>query len=157
MACTLCSPVITHYSLGQNLNMGAAIRYLNTDLDLTSAVDLTGLTSALEALGVRPLHVTQSEDGLWRSILETATQYLEPALNIAAIVAAIELLDEANRAAWLGCTQRDFNVGYDCGALPLSINLGISPELLGRVAAIGGSLQITLYPDPALGVKLSSV
>jgi hypothetical protein len=136
--------------------MGSPIKYLNTDLDLTSAVELTGLASALDALGVYPLHVTQSENGLWCSILETTDQHLEPASNIAAMVAAIELLDEANRAVWFSCTQRDFNVGYDCGVLPLNVNLGISPELLHRVAAIGGSLQISLYPDPALWARFAS-
>ena len=41
------------------------ICYLNTDLDLTSAEDLTTLVAAFEAGGVTPLHVTHGADGLW--------------------------------------------------------------------------------------------
>jgi hypothetical protein len=39
-----------------------------------------------------------------------------------------------------------FNIGYDCGAEPWAFNQGLTAELLGRMAATGASLRITLYP-----------
>jgi hypothetical protein len=123
------------------------ISYLNTDLDLTSADDLKPLGAALEAGGVRPLHVTHGEDGLWYACFETDEQYDEPEPNIAAMIAVIEALAAPLRSAWDACSRREFNLGYDCGLEPWAFNQGMSPELLRRMASIGASLRLTLYPD----------
>ena len=68
------------------------IRYLNTDLDLISAFDLTELANAFEAADVPPVDMTRGEDGLWYATFETNTQYTEPEPNIAAILAVAETL-----------------------------------------------------------------
>jgi len=127
--------------------MDNTICYLNTDLDLVSEVDLTGLAAAFKRKGVYALHVTHAPDGLWHARFETDEQYTEPEGNIAKLVTAVESLGKANRAAWQSCSKRDFNIGYDCGDQPWEFNQGLSAKLLGRLAAIGGSLRITLYPD----------
>jgi len=127
--------------------MNGETQYLNTDLDLKSSTDLKPLTSALEARGVPPLHVTQAEDGLWYSILETDVQFSDPEPNITAMVEAIEALDEHAKSIWDGCTQRDFNIGYDCGLSPWGFCQGLSAELLGRIARLGAAVRWTLYPD----------
>lgn len=126
--------------------MDDTIRYLNTDLDLTSTGDLTALAAAFEAHGVPPLHVTRDADGLWYARFETGEQYEEPEPNIAAMIAVVESFAEPLRAVWAGCTLREFNIGYDCGAKPWAFEQGLSSQLLGRVAAVGASLRITLYP-----------
>jgi hypothetical protein len=130
--------------------MDDTIRYLNTDLDLASAGDLTALAAALETRGVSALHVTRGDDGLWRATFETDEQHAEPESNIAAMIAAVEALAEPTRAAWARCTQREFNIGYDCGGRRSAFTQGLSSELLGRVAAAGASLWITLYPPASV-------
>jgi len=127
--------------------MNNTICYLNTDLDLLSKSDLTGLAAAFKNKGVRALYVTHARDGLWYARFETDRQHTEPEANIAKLVTVIELLGKANRATWQSCSKRDFNIGYDCGDEPWEFNQGLSAELLGRLAAVGGSLRITLYPD----------
>ncbi len=127
--------------------MDGVISYLNTDLDLTSADDLTALAAAFEAAGVPPLHVTHGEDGLWYACFETDEQHAEPESNIAAMLAVVESLAPPLRAVWAGCSRREFNVGYDCGLEPWACSQGLSAELLGRMAAAGASLRVTLYPD----------
>ena len=126
--------------------MADTICYLNTDLDLTSPVDLAVLVSALEAAGLPPLHSARHEDGYWYATCETAEQFSEPEANIAAILALIEALPDGPRAIWSACTRRDLNVGYDCGAKPWAFNQALSSQLLGRIAAVGASLRVTLYP-----------
>jgi hypothetical protein len=120
--------------------------YLNTDLDLTSSDDLTPLAALFQTRGVFPLHVTHGEDGLWYATLEVLGQHAEPEPNIAVMVAVAESLDEPHRSVWLRCAQREFNIGYDCGAEPWAFNQGLSSGLLGRIAAVGASLRVTLYP-----------
>ena len=127
--------------------MDGIITYLNTDLDLTSADDLTALAAEFEAARVRPLHVTHGEDGLWYACFETDEQHVEPESNIAAVLAVVESLAPPVRAVWAGCSRREFNVGYDCGLEPWAFNQELSAKLLGRMAAAGASLRVTLYPD----------
>ena len=117
--------------------MDGKIKYLNTDLDLTSPNDLTALAAVFDSQGVFPLHVTHVEEGLWQATFKTNESYTELETNIAAMVAVVESLGEPHRSVWLGCTRRDFNIGYDCGDEPWEFNQGLSCELLGRIAAVG--------------------
>jgi hypothetical protein len=128
--------------------MDGVITYLNTDLDLTSDQDLTLLADAFKVGGAPPLHgVTRADDGLFYAMFETAESYNEPEPNIAVMVAIVESLAAPRRLVWDGCSRREFNIGYDCGAEPWAFNQGLSSDLLGRVAALGASLRVTLYPD----------
>jgi hypothetical protein len=65
------------------------------------------------------------------------------------MIAVVESLAESLRAVWAGCTLREFNIGYDCGDRPWAFEQGLSTGLLGRIAAVGASLRITLYPPPS--------
>lgn len=131
--------------------MNGVIRYLNTDLDLASAHDLTALAAAFEAGGLFPLHVTHGEDGRWYAWFETEEEHADPEPNIAAMLAVVEALAPPNQAVWAGCSQREFNIGFDCGLEPWAFNQGLSAELLGRMAVVGASLRWTLYPDREQG------
>lgn len=127
--------------------MDRTICYLNTDLELISPVDLTALARVLKSHGISPLHVTLCDDDCWHAIFETADQHAEPETNIVAMVAAVESLVPRHQSIWHRCTQREFNIGYDCGDKPWAFNQGLSKELLGRIAALSASLRWTLYPD----------
>ena len=126
--------------------MDDTICYLNTDLDLTSVEDLSLLAEAFRARGVSPLHVTHREDGLWYATFEVDDQHGEPEPTISAMLAVVESLGESQRAVWSGCTRREFNIGYDFGSKPWAFNQGLSSQLLGRIAAVGAGVRITLYP-----------
>ena len=127
--------------------MPRPIAYVNTDLDLKSAEDLAPLVAAFQAADVFALHVTLGDDGVWFAVLETETQYDEPEANIAAMVAVAEALPDELRSAWARCTVRELNIGYDCGTYPWGFTQFLSADLLKRVAAVGASVRITLYPE----------
>lgn len=127
--------------------MNNTIHYLNTDLDLTSSDDLTRLAKVFEAKGASPLHVARSDDGLWRATIETDVHHHDPEPNIAEMLAIIESLPDPLQTDWRRCTQLEFNIGYDCGTEPWAFNQGLSNVLLRRIAAVGASLRITLYPN----------
>jgi hypothetical protein len=59
---------------------------------------------------------------------------------------AIEAIDEPAKELWRACTKREFNIGYDCGDEPWAFNNGLSNRTLDRIARLGASLRITLYP-----------
>lgn len=127
--------------------MNSPISYLNTDLDLISQVDLKDLASQLESLGVSPIHVELKDDGRWLAIFETEHQHTEPEANVAEILTAVESLPDLLRTVWVQCDLRDINIGYACGEEPWAFNQGLSPQILGRMAAVHASLRITLYPN----------
>ena len=128
--------------------MDGVIGYLNTDLDLISPDDPTVLTAALKKGGVLPLaSPTRGDDQQWYAVFETDERYSEPEPNIAAMLAVVETLDPPLRSAWEGCSQREFNIGYDCGREPWAFNQRLSVSLLGRMASAGASLRVTIYPD----------
>ncbi|MDB5347030.1 MAG: hypothetical protein JWP89_5407 [Schlesneria sp.] len=127
--------------------MDGRIQYLNTDLDLTSVVDLTSVAAAFELCGLFALDVSQRDDGLWYAIFEADETYDEPGSNISMMLDAVESLGAEQRAVWSGCSVRDFNIGYDCGDEPWAFNQGLSAEILGRIAAVGASLRWTIYPN----------
>lgn len=136
--------------------MDDTICYLNTDLDLTSTEDLTSLAAALAKKGVCPLHTTHGEDGLWYATFEVYRRQSEPEQDIADMLKVVESLGKRLRAIWLGCSRREFNIGYDCGSKPWAFNQGISNQLLKRMAAAEASLRITIYP-PARNVTTVKV
>ena len=122
------------------------IQYLNTDLDLVAAADLTALAEGLGALSLYALHVGRREDGLWYATFETDDGCEEPEHDIVLMLAAVEALDESGRSAWRACIVREFNVGYEGGDGPWGFNHLISPETLRRMAEAGAGMRITLYP-----------
>src|SRR5262245_24412557 len=117
--------------------MDGEICYLNTDLDLTSFEDLTALTSAFNLEHVSPLNVILGTDGLWNATFGTEESYSEPEPNIGAMLAVIESFGRRHQSAWKRCTQREFNIGYDCGDEPWAFNHRLSCDLLARIATIG--------------------
>lgn len=125
------------------------IRYLNTDLDLFSAEDLTALAAALEERGMGIHHVGE-HDGSWRAHLDMNDCYDTPALTIAAMLDVIETLPEPMKAVWTGCTHREFNMGFDCGSRPRPFEQALPSDLLARAAALGAGIGITLYPPTSV-------
>jgi len=123
------------------------ICYLNADLDLISAEELTVLSEAFTAKGVSALSVRQADDGFWWATFETNEHYPKPEEAIDRMLAVVESLSKTLRAMWDGCKLREVNIGYDCGAEPWAFNQGLSALLLGRMSAAGLSLRVTIYPD----------
>lgn len=137
------------------------ISYLNTDLDLVAPRDLTPLASVLESRGVFPLSVQEDGNGEWYATLEIECDLeghnREPDVTIRVMLDAIEALDGEVKDLWTACTKREFNIGYDCGDEPWAFNNSLANRTLDRIARVGASLRITLYPpDRTQGATESS-
>ena len=125
-----------------------SIQYLNTDLDLIAAEDLSPLAAHFEANAFLSLRCDREPDGNWYGTFEIfAETYEEPEACIQAMLAVIELLDGPPRDVWQSCTRREFDIGYDCGSDPWAFNNRLTAETLRRIAECGASLRITIYPE----------
>ena len=120
------------------------IQYLNTDLDLECDIRPERLADELSAQGLY-VHISPRVNGVFLLMGEGPNDS-EPELNILRLLDAIERLSEDARQLWLRCTKREFNIGFDCGDEPRAFNQGISHDALQRMAKLGVSLRITLYP-----------
>jgi hypothetical protein len=124
-----------------------AIKYLNTDLDLASMIDLAPLVSAFEAHGFCTLRLSRGDDGLWRATFEIERQYDAPEATIDDMLTVVEGLQTPLLTDWQTCTVRECNIGYACGAEPWAFTHSLSTALLSRLAAVRAALRITLYPS----------
>lgn len=141
-------------SMGEKgARMDESTRYCTTDLYLFSEVDLTTLTAALQArlpalcIGVNRLTHTYQEAWFCNFSIDGEGAE-EPEPGIAAMLTVIEALDPPLRSAWASCSQRVFDIGYDCGREPFAFRQELSADTLGRLATAGASLRVTLYSDP---------
>ena len=121
------------------------IQYLNTDLDLVSAVDFTDLAAQLRARGLFALHVAVVGGSEWHGHFEIMGDADDPEHTIGAMLDAIEALDEASAAVWRQCQVREFNIGYSSGREPHSVTQHLSNALLRRIANSGATVGITIY------------
>ena len=147
--------------LEQGLPWDGITSYRTTDLVLYSAEDLTALAASLEARGLDvrdgPRWIDETEwfriaepQWYWRFQVGREGPYDDPEPEVAVLLAAVEALDPPTREAWAGCSQRVFDLAYDCGTSPFSVRHDLSPGTLSRLAAAGGLLRITLYAlDPS--------
>ena len=126
------------------------IRYLNTDLDLNADFSLSSLARALESKGVFALHAEERDDGLWYATFEIEGEHddelHEPEFTLNTMLNAINELGDDDRSSLKNCSLCEFNIGYDCGDEPWAFNNGITNPTLRRMATLGASLRITLYP-----------
>jgi len=136
--------------------MDELTRYRTTDLYLFSDDDLTPLATALQArlpalcIGVNRLAHPHREAWYCNFSIDGGPDgpAEEPEPGIAAVLAVIEALDPPQRSAWAGCSQRVFDVAYDCGRGPFAFRQELSAETLGRLASAGAALRVTLYSEP---------
>lgn len=120
--------------------------YLNTDLDLTCAHDLSPLIAALRGRGLDALpHPTGRREGKFVVIFETYENFTTPEATLVAMLDAVESLPADMTALWQQCTQRDFNLGFQCDRQPHACEFAVAPELLQRIANLEARLCLTLY------------
>lgn len=126
---------------------GRICRIPRTDLDLDSPGDLTPLAVQFERRGIvvaRPL-TRGKQDWFCGFALPSDDGGDGPESQITAALTVIESLDADLRAVWEACSLRLFDIGFDGGREPFHLQHGLSPATLARLAAVGGTLRITLY------------
>jgi hypothetical protein len=129
--------------------------FLNVDLDIESAADLRPLAAELEAVCVILHASTTGRDRNRLSLVRLESLDCDnahgPDTVIHDLCGVIEALSPAGRALWYSATVRQFDVGYDTQPAPAhpAARFALRPDTIGRVARIGASLAVTVYPPDA--------
>ncbi len=128
-------------------------QFLNVDLDIESASDLTGLAAELEK-GTVILHSGNTGHVKSRlSVVRAESLVCDSADGADAAIhdlcGVIEALSPAGQALWHSATVRQFDVGYDAQSGHPAARFVLRPDTIGRVARLGATLAVTVYPAAA--------
>jgi hypothetical protein len=116
--------------------------FLNVDLELRSATELTELVAALEP-GAMALTCAAMAGGYFAN-LELATQPTEAEEAIRSFVLLIEALPPRARELW-NQASRDFSIGVDAGSTPHSFEIALTPSVLRLAADVGARVTFVVY------------
>ena len=133
------------------------VKYLNTDLVIESRNDLSKI---VEEFGddVIVLHHGEMR-GYQHASFEVAEWSTDADGTINSFCMLVESLPHEAREIWNGCISRVFDVGYESGSSPPNFRSEIRASTIRRVANIGASVVITIYPETqeSASVKPSDV
>ena len=121
------------------------IRYLNTDLEIESKSDLSKVVADFGE-DVSVLHHGEMR-GYQLACFEIPGTSMDADAVINSFCTLVEEFPKEVREIWDGCCSRVFDVGYECGASPQNFRSEIRASTIQRVADIGGSIAITIYPE----------
>ncbi len=123
-------------------------RYINTDLELVAPINLTPLANYFD-LHASLLYCNKWDDGQWCVFVEEKESgcILNGDLNrdITGLLDVIDQFDDHLESLWNSCTKKEFNIGIDCGETQ-SYNVGIHKENIQRLAKLGCTISVTVYP-----------
>ncbi|MEW6364998.1 MAG: hypothetical protein AB1714_10205 [Acidobacteriota bacterium] len=120
-------------------------RYLNVDLVMESKEDLSAI---VEDLGADVIVLHQGPvRGINHASFELAHGfYAGPDEAVAAFCGLIEALSPDARVTWDRCFTRIYDLGLECGTSPCRFWFELRPSTIKRVAEIGASIAISIYP-----------
>lgn len=120
------------------------VRYLNTDLEIESKDDLSRI---VEEFGEDVLVLYHGEiRGYQHASFEIGGggRVADEVINYFCLL--VESLPKEVREIWDGCCSRILDIGYQSGATPPNFRSEIMASTIQRVAGIGASIVITIYP-----------
>ena len=120
------------------------VRYLNVDLEIESKSDLSKI---VEEFGedVSVLYCGEMR-GYQHASFEMPGNTAGADETISHFCWLVEQLTKEAREVWDGCCSRVMDVGYESGTSPQNFRSEIRASTVQRVAAIGASIVITIYP-----------
>ena len=126
----------------------ASTRYMNTDFEITSPIDLKPI---VESFGD---DVALLYNGKWnenfRAVFEINEFHSNANDTIDFFCTLVEGFTEKERKIWDNCFSKVFDIGYEAGLTKESYGTEIRSEVIKRVAEIGASIAITIYPPHEL-------
>jgi hypothetical protein len=121
------------------------ITYLNTDFEIESTEDISRI---VEEFGedVRVLFHEKIR-GHYCAGFEIAPVFLGADETLSHFCLLVEQLPRDVRRLWDGCVSRTVDVGFESGEKPPSFRAELRASTVRRVADIGCSIMITIYPS----------
>jgi hypothetical protein len=120
------------------------IQYVNTDLEIESSQDVSRIVEEFgEDVSVL-FHGTIKSYRAASFEIQGISREADDAINY--FCSLIESFHEDVRGIWDKCVSRVFNIGYESGDSPNSYTSELRASTIQRLAKIGASVVITIYP-----------
>lgn len=121
------------------------IQFLNIDLDIESEEDISPIIREWgERISVhRNEFLGDRYFGTFETLRSGVSEIIKEYFDL------VEGLSPSARAVWDAAEKRVFDFGYESGTQPGNFHSEISAECVARLAKIGGSVVVTIYPVPA--------
>jgi hypothetical protein len=116
--------------------------FLNVDLELRAAHELTELVQAFEP-GAMALNCMAIEGG-YMANLELATEPRDAEAAIRSFVDLIDKLPRRARVLWNETSRREFSIGVQAGSTPPSFELALTPAVLKLAADVGARITLVV-------------
>ncbi len=126
--------------------MAKRTTFLNVDLDITSAADLTPLASAVEAAGAIVLTCHRAPDGSFCMLVEVGEDTHSMADTIDRLIDLVDTLDTVPRRLFDEADSRTFNVGIEAGQQPEVHVEQLEPAQVAAIGRLHAGVAVTLYP-----------
>jgi hypothetical protein len=129
-------------------------RFIQVDLEIEAEESLAPICEDFARFDVFELHHSRIERGyfagfeLWAQGTAEGEQTETPDDFIAGFCSLIEQFGPEARACWDGAFRKTFDIGYECTGEAGSFASALSPAILAKMAGLGVSLGITIYPLP---------
>lgn len=120
------------------------IQYLNTDLDIKSQADISPI---IKAFGnkVYVLH-QENKEGYYCASLEINDRVIDANLTAEYFCHLVDRLPDHIRTIWDNCDERILDMGYESGKLPNYYRSELKLSTIQKIAEVGMSIAITIYP-----------
>ena len=124
------------------------IRHINTDLEIESRSDLSPLIKWFEDEGIGSLGSYKSR-GVYYAAFEFVVEVGDPESLIEQFCMYISSLDGELKTLWEGCCKKVFDIGfgYEESDKPVKLETTVTEKTISRVAGLGASIAITIYPS----------
>jgi hypothetical protein len=122
------------------------VRYLNTDLEIESKDNLSKIVEEFgeDVLLLHHGEVRDYQHASFEISGSTGSTSADDIIN--SFCALVEALSEEVREVWDGCCSRVLDIGYESGTSSQNFHSEIRAGTIERVAKIGASIVITIYP-----------
>ena len=124
------------------------IRFLNVDLEIESSENLQPI---IDDFGEDVSVLYHGENGSGFNLAAFEVNFSNDN-DIDGIVSTfcflIENLSQEAKEIWNKCHSKRFDAGFQSGDFPRSYKTEIRADTLERVAKIGASIVVTIYPEP---------
>jgi hypothetical protein len=123
------------------------IKFLNVDLEIESSENLQSIVDDFGE-DVSVLHNGEWERGFNLACFEIRGLIFERDVDgiITSFCNLIENLSPESKLIWGKCHSKRFDAGFESGDFPRSYKTEIRADTIERVAKLGASIAITIYP-----------
>ncbi|HEY5839613.1 MAG TPA: hypothetical protein VIT19_11300 [Pyrinomonadaceae bacterium] len=121
------------------------VKYLNTDLEIESKSDLSEIVKEFGEDVF--LHHNGEIRGYQHASFSIAGGSTGADATIDFFCTLVEQFPKDIREIWDGCCSRLFDIGYESGTSPQNFRSEIRAATIQRVAKIGASVVVTIYPE----------